>query len=253
MSNGGLQVKARARRARHPDQIIDHPEVLVVEDERDLQELLKYSLERENYRVRCTSSGKQAIQLVIDKQPAIVLLDLMLPDVDGLEVCRSIRSNEETSAVAILMLTAKGGEVDVVAGLEVGADDYMTKPFSPRELIARVRAVLRRVRSRDEHSRPNSHRAVQIGDIAIDPSRHEVFVKDDLIDLTTTEFKLLYLLISRPGRVFTRQQIIKEVHGTHTTVTSRTVDVQILNLRRKLGILGSKLSTVRGIGYKFVG
>ena len=180
----------------------------------------------------------------------IVFLDLVLPGVDGLEVCRTIRSNEEIPTVAILILTAEGAEAEVVAGLEVGADDYVTKPFSPRELVARIRAVLRRERSRDNHSWSNPQGVVQVGEIAVEPVRHEVFIEDEPVELTVTEFKLFYERISRPGRVFTRQQIIDAVHGAHTVVTDRAVDLQILNLRRKLG---SKLLTIRGVGYKFAG
>jgi len=254
MSKSGLEkVKARLRSDSGSDETAQCHHVLVVEDERDLQDLLKYNLEREGYRVQCAGSGEQALKLVVEKQPDVVVLDLMLPGVDGLEVCRSIRSNQEVRKIAIVMLTAKGSEADVVAGLEVGADDYMTKPFSPRELVARVRAVLRRVNEGGDLKKGNGKRIVRFGEVTVDPLRHEVLIQDKPINLTVTEFKLLYQLISRAGRVFTRQQIIESVHGPHTVVTDRAVDVQILNLRRKLGDFGSKLVTVRGVGYKFSG
>ena len=226
--------------------------LLVVEDEQDLQDLLRYNLEREGFRVACAGSGKTALQMVRTQSPDLVILDLMLPDVDGLEICRTIRADPVTARIPILMLTAKNEEADVVTGLEMGADDYLTKPFSPRVLLARVKAVLRR---RQEQGTGNEVAAtepeIQLADLTISPERHEVVVAGQTVELTATEFRLLYLLASRPGRVFVRQQIIDEMHGQFAAVTERSVDVQVVMLRRKLGARGESIQTVRGVGYRF--
>ncbi|MEO0587469.1 MAG: response regulator transcription factor, partial [Planctomycetota bacterium] len=177
-----------------------------------------------------------------------MLLDLMLPGMDGLEVCRNIKTSQETSELPVIMLTARGEESDVVQGLELGADDYITKPFSPRVLMARIRAVLRRS---EADASGDANRVVVLGGITIDPDRHQVKVEDDAIELTATEFKLLSLIMSRPGRVFTRQQIIESIHDGFAAVTDRSVDVQVVALRRKLMHRGKNIETVRGVGYRF--
>ena len=225
--------------------------VLVVEDEHDLQELLRYNLEREGMKVTCADTGEQAMRMVREAPPEVVLLDLMLPGVDGLEVCRSIRADAVLNNIPIVMLTAKDEEADVVIGLELGADDYITKPFSPRVLIARLKAVLRRRAQEQEHEEASDDSIIRIGELAIDPQRHEVRVEEEDIRLTPTEFRLLHLLAKRPGRVFSRQQIIEAIHGGYTAVTDRSVDVQIVTLRRKLGVSGQRIETVRGVGYRF--
>jgi two-component system phosphate regulon response regulator PhoB len=221
--------------------------ILVVEDEKDLQDLLRYNLTREGYSVTCTALGEQALRISQDRLPDLILLDLMLPDLDGLEVCRAIKADPVTSRIPIVMLTAKGEEADVVVGLEMGADDYLPKPFSPRVLVARLRAVLRRGETEvaQEQDPP-----VRVNEIEINPSRHEVRVAGQPIELTATEFKLLYLLARRPGRVFTRQSIIDAIHDGFAAVTDRSVDVQVVALRRKLGSAGQQIQTVRGVGYR---
>jgi len=222
--------------------------VLVVEDERDLQELLRYNLVREGHNVAAATTGEAALEQIEDNPPDIILLDLMLPGMDGLEVCRVLKADPTTSAIPIIMITARGEESDVVAGLEMGADDYIPKPFSPRVLIARMHAVARRVGESDDGG---GSEQVKVRNMTIDAQRHEVRVGDTRIDLTATEFRLLSLLASRPGRVFTRKQIIEMIHDGFAAVTDRSVDVQVVALRRKLGEAGEDIETVRGVGYRF--
>ena len=220
--------------------------ILLVEDERDLLELLKYNFDREGYHVVTAETGEDGLKLVRKQPPDLILLDLMLPSMDGLEVCRSLKGRPETATIPIIMLTAKGEEADVVQGLEMGADDYITKPFSPRILMARIQAVLRRAET-DQQER----RMIEAGGVRIDLDRHEVFSNEEQVDLTATEFKLLTLLVSRPARVFTRQQIIDSLHEGFAAVTDRSVDVQVVALRRKLEGAGKRIETVRGVGYRF--
>ena len=222
-------------------------DILVVEDEEDIRELLTYNLEREGFSVRGVSTGEDAFKEVKNTVPELVILDLMLPGVDGIEVCRRLKSDPRSQHLPILILTAKGEEADIVSGLELGADDYMTKPFSPRVLIARVRAVLRR-RAR-QHTDENT--PLQAHEIFIHPGRHEVLVSGKQVKLTTTEFRILHFLARRPGWVFTRQQIVENVHGANYPVTDRSIDYQIVGLRKKLGDAYSYVETVRGVGYRF--
>ncbi|MFI4859953.1 MAG: response regulator transcription factor [Phycisphaerales bacterium JB063] len=223
--------------------------ILLVEDEPDLLELLRYNLAREGYVVQTAATGEDGLKRAreLAGNLALVLLDLMLPGIDGLEVCRQLKTRDATSGVPVVMLTAKGEEQDIVRGLEQGADDYITKPFSPRVLLARVRAVLRRA-ERDHQPTPSS--VVKSGPITIDKDRHEVHANGDRVTLTATEFKLLSLITSKPGRVFTRQQIIETIHEGYAAVTDRSVDVQVVALRRKLGDTGRQIETVRGVGYR---
>lgn len=221
--------------------------ILVVEDEDDIRELLRYNLAKEGYQVTGSASGEEALKAVRVATPDLVLLDLMLPGMDGLEVCRSLKQTPLTRNLPIVMLTAKGEEADIVAGLELGADDYVTKPFSLRVLLARLRAVLRR---RSAAPLPETA-PLTIHELVIHPGRHEVLVQGRPVDLTATEFRLLNLLARRPGWVFTRSQIVNEIHGDDYSVTERAVDVQIVSLRKKLGPCGKYLETVRGIGYRF--
>ena len=218
--------------------------LLVVEDEQDLLEVLRFSLSREGFSVQTATNGEDAVKEVRRQRPDLIVLDLMLPTIDGLAVCRAIRSNKKTADIPIVMLTAKGEEADIIRGLEAGADDYVTKPFSPKVLLARINAVLRRAASVTDG-------VVEAGGIRLDPERHEVMVDGNRVDLTATEFNLLRLLASRPGRVYTRQQIIESLHEGFVAVTDRSVDVQIVSLRRKLGDAGQKVQTVRGVGYRF--
>ena len=221
--------------------------VLVVEDDDDVRELLRYNISREGYDLTCVTSGEEALAKMGPPFPDIVILDLMLPGVDGLEVCRTIRQRNDTRNVPVVMLTAKGEDADIVTGLELGADDYITKPFSPRVLIARIRAVLRR----KESPTPGEDTAVTMPDLVIEPDKHKVLVKGKPVDLSSTEFKILHLLARYPGKVFTRDNIIDSVHGEAYPVTDRSVDVQIVGLRKKLRRLGKQIETVRGVGYRF--
>jgi two-component system, OmpR family, alkaline phosphatase synthesis response regulator PhoP len=224
--------------------------VLVVDDERDILELVTYNLEKEGYHVTAVATGEDALAAARTGMPDVVILDLMLPGVDGLEVCRRLKGDPKTRHIPIVMLTAKGDEVDVVAGLELGASDYVTKPFSPRVLTARIRAVLRRG---DEVE--DNEATVRIDDLAIHPGRHQVLVGDRVVELTATEFRILLFLARRPGWVFTRQQLVDAAQGddvfvSDRFVTDRSVDVHIVSLRRKLGCGGGRIETVRGVGYR---
>ncbi|MCF8146772.1 MAG: response regulator [Deltaproteobacteria bacterium] len=221
--------------------------ILVVDDEEDILELVRFNLLREGYDVRVADSGEKAVDLTRKDLPHLIILDLMLPGIDGLEVTRILKSNSETRQIPIVMLTAKGEEPDVVAGLELGADDYVTKPFSPRILLARVRAVLRR---KQEEAQGASD-VVKIRNLMIHPGRREVLVDGKSVPLTFTEFGILNYLVRRPGWVFTRSQIVDTVRGTDYFVTDRSVDVQIAGLRKKLGPSGRFIETVRGVGYRF--
>jgi two-component system alkaline phosphatase synthesis response regulator PhoP len=220
--------------------------ILVVEDEEDILELLRYNFTKEGYRVTGVTSGEEALRAAKSLLPDLVLLDLMLPGVDGLEICRLLKQDNRTQHLPVVMVTAKGEEADIVAGLELGADDYITKPFSPRVLLARVRSVLRR-RTRTV---PGDADPVSIHGIFIHPGRHEAAVDGQTVDLTATEFRLLHLLARRPGWVFTRSQIVEGVHGDDYPVSDRSVDVQVVGLRKKLGPAGQFVETVRGVGYR---
>jgi len=222
--------------------------ILVVDDEQDILELIRYNLSREGYQLDTVTTGEEALKIARDRHPDLIILDLMLPGIDGLDVCRLLKGETRTSGIPIIMLTAKGEDSDVVTGLELGAEDYMTKPFSPKVLIARVRNILRRkTRTAEE----KEVKMVVIEEMKIDPSKHKVTVGKEDIDLTATEFALLMFLAKRPGWVFTRSQIINGVKGDDYPVTDRSVDVQILNLRKKLGAMGEYIETVRGVGYRF--
>jgi len=221
--------------------------ILVVEDEEDILELIAYNLKREGYTVIEASTGEKALEQVSSHNPDMILLDLMLPTIDGLEVCKSLKGSVATQAIPIIIVSAKGEESDVVTGLELGADDYVSKPFRPRELIARVKAVLRRkVRPATDATQPLS-----ILDLEIAPGRRDVRVAGCPVVLTYTEFEVLHFLAQRPGWVFTRYQIVDAVRGEDYAVTDRSVDVQITGLRKKLGSAGSYIQTVRNVGYRF--
>ena len=221
--------------------------ILVVDDEEDILELLKYNLSREGYKVSCAASGEATLRAVRSGIPDLIVLDLMLPGIDGLEVARQLKNDVKTRDVPIVMLTAKGEEADIVTGLELGADDYITKPFSPRVLVARVKAVLRR-KVKDP---PDKTSVLRIHDVEIHPGRREVLVNGEPVQLTFTEFGILNFLARRSGWVFTRSQIVDAVRGDDYFVTDRSVDVQIVGLRKKLGPAGTDIETVRGVGYRF--
>jgi len=222
--------------------------ILVVDDEEDILELVRFNLAREGYDVTCVQDGEDALKQIKEKAPDLVVLDLMLPGIDGLEVARRIKGDPETNQIPIIMLTAKGEEADIVVGLELGADDYVTKPFSPRVLAARIKAVLRRKRYAKGTS---EQQTITVGDLEIHPGRHEVTIAGQLVRLTRSEFQILLCLARRPGWVFTRYQIVDAVHGEEYAVTERSVDVQIAGLRKKLGAYGRYIETVRGVGYRF--
>jgi len=220
--------------------------ILIVEDEADIRELIRYNMEREGYKVAECASSEEATDYLSRTLPDLVLLDLMLPGTDGFAFCRAMRTEERTAKIPVIMVTARDEDADIVAGLEVGADDYMTKPFSARILSARVRAVLRR-----RASEPGDEKNVLVrGPIEIDRTHHAVKIDGQPLTLTLSEFKTLDLFMKRPGVVFSRYQIVDAVHGEDYPVTDRSVDVQIVGLRRKLGVYGDLIETVRGVGYR---
>jgi two-component system, OmpR family, alkaline phosphatase synthesis response regulator PhoP len=221
--------------------------ILAIDDEEDILELIRYNLEKEGFTVECAETGESGLRKTTSEHFDLILLDLMLPGIDGLETARRLKNNPETKSIPIIMLTAKGEEADVVIGLELGADDYMSKPFSPRVLTARVRSVLRRISENSDDSRA----VLKIKDFEIHPGRRTVHINNELADLTFTEFQILHTLAKRPGWVFTRYQIVEAVRGDDYPVTDRSVDVQIVGLRKKLGTHGKYIETVRGVGYRF--
>jgi two-component system, OmpR family, alkaline phosphatase synthesis response regulator PhoP len=222
--------------------------ILVIEDEEDILELIRYNLVKEGYQVTGALTGEDALKKARAEVFDLVVLDLMLPGIDGLDVAKKLKSDPKTGNFPILMLTAKGEEADIVTGLELGADDYVTKPFSPRVLIARVRAILRRKTGKPDEGDVS---LLRIYDLEIDLGRRSVLVSGQAVDLTYTEFQVLYLLARRPGWVFTRSHIVDAVRGDDYPVTDRSVDVQIVGLRKKLGPSSRYIETVRGVGYRF--
>lgn len=224
--------------------------ILVVEDDPDIRELLAYTLGKEGYGILQAPSGEAGLKTVHEKKPDLVVLDVMLPGIDGLEVLRRIKADQSIRSTPVILASAKGEESDVVAGLELGADDYVTKPFSPRVLVARVRTALRRSETA-ETSPLEQPDIVESGDFRLDSSRHELRVGGLPIDLSATEFAILERMARSPGRVFTRAQIIDGVHGRDYPVTDRSVDVQVLSIRKKLGTRSDLVETIRGVGYRF--
>ena len=223
--------------------------ILLVEDEHDIQDLLKFNLERENFSVSTADNGEDALVALKGSKPDLLLLDLMLPGISGLDVCRQLKAGDDTRHIPVLMLTAKDSEADIIAGLEMGASDYVTKPFSPKVLVARIHAILRRppLPDKTEVALPTLH----IGVLTIDSQRHKVEIKGKEIHLTHTEFLILHLLAESAGKAFSRQYIVDQVRGESYSVTDRIVDVQMVSLRKKLGALGHWIETVRGVGYRF--
>lgn len=221
--------------------------ILIVEDDEDILELIKYNLTKDGYKISFEMSGEGALSFLSAKTPDLILLDIMLPEIDGLEVCRTIKADSNLKVIPIIMLTAKGEEADIVSGLEMGADDYITKPFSPKVLIARIKTVLRRKSKADI----NENSLIRINDLKIDPGKHEVLLCGQPVEMTYSEFKILHFLAKRPGWVFTRYQIVDAVRGEEYPVTERAVDVQIVGLRKKLMAYGYLVETVRGVGYRF--
>ena len=221
--------------------------IVIVEDEEDILELLRYHLTREGYSVTTAANGEQALKIILQKMPALVLLDLMLPGLNGRELCRRLKQDPRTAAIPIMMVTAKNEESDVVIGLELGADDYIMKPFSMKVLVARVHAVLRR---RKQYV-VDVDALIRIHDLVINPGRHEVLIKGKSVEMTFSELRILHVLARRPGWVMTREQIVNAVRGEDYAVTDRAVDVQIVGLRKKLGSRAEYIETVRGVGYRF--
>ncbi len=220
--------------------------IVIVEDEPDILEVLKYNLERENFRISCSTNGIEGLALAQQLLPDLVLLDLMLPGLDGLEICRSLKENTRTAHIPIVMLTAKGEESDIVLGLGMGADDYIVKPFRQKELIARVKAVLRRsnTKATDENTA-----IISQGSLSIDMTKHQVILDDQEVKMTATEFRLLRKLCSSPGQVFTREQLLNEGLGHDVVVVDRNIDVHIRSIRKKVG--DKRIETIRGVGYRF--
>jgi two-component system, OmpR family, alkaline phosphatase synthesis response regulator PhoP len=228
------------------------PQILIVDDEKDIVDLVAYNLEKEGYETLKALDGEKALQLVRTKTPDLVLLDLMLPGIQGLEICKRIRKDPETASIPIIMLTAKGDEIDKIIGLEVGADDYVTKPFSVKELLARIKSVLRRSKAR---SSADQEEVFDFKGLHIDLKSYEVTVDGKRVDLSPTEFRLLTFLARNPGRVYSREQILDKVWGDDAFVEPRTVDVHIRRLRSRIERDESRpdyIVTVRGAGYKFI-
>lgn len=221
--------------------------IVIIEDEPDILEVLSYNLKREGYEVLTASDGLKGLALVRQEVPDLVLLDLMLPGMDGVEICSSIKNDATTAGTLIVMVTAKGEESDIVLGLGVGADDYISKPFSPRELVARVKAVLRRGTLVE---RADSQELIQLGELSIDSGKHRVSVGEREIKLTATEFRLLHFLASYPGRVFSREQLLNKALGDDVVIVDRNIDVHIRGIRKKMELEPPLIETIRGVGYR---
>lgn len=219
--------------------------VLIVEDEQDIMDLIHFNLLKEGFAVLCANDGVVGYETALKERPDLILLDVMLPGMDGLKVCSMIKKNKEISKTPIIMLTAKGSEEDQVLGFDNGADDYVSKPFSPKVLMARVYAMLRRTTNTEIEDLIEGH------GIKIDPEKRKVYLDEELVELTFTEFQILYLLAKKSGKVFSRAQIVDSVRGENHAITDRSVDVQVVGLRKKLGTFGKFIETVRGAGYRF--
>jgi len=223
--------------------------VLIVEDEEDIQTLLIYNLSKAGFDPIAVESGEEGLQSALEKRPDVIVLDLMLPGMDGLSVCRTLKSNDKTSDIPIIIASARGEESDIITGLEMGADDYITKPFSPKVLIARIKALLRRSDSQSTEQES----VFRIHELEFEPSRFEVRLAGSDLTLTSNQYRLLHFLSLNAGRVFTRYQIVNAVRGEDYIVTERAIDVQIVGLRKKLGQYSDYIETIRGIGYRFKG
>lgn len=222
-------------------------QILIIEDEKDIGQLLEYNLQKEGFTTILANNGESGLKIARKEKPNLLILDLMLPGIDGLDVCRLIKSDSKIRDISIVMLTALGQEEDIIKGLESGADDYITKPFSFKVLIARIQSVLRR----GQVEELNGEQGLNIMGIKISPRTRQVSVNDSIIELTLTEYQILYLLASHPGWVFTRYQIIDKIRGDNYPVTDRSIDFQIVGLRKKMGDLGHLVQTIRGVGYRF--
>jgi two-component system phosphate regulon response regulator PhoB len=227
---------------------MNRKKIVVIEDEPDIVEVVSYNLKREGYNVLSVERGDEGLNLVRNQSPDLVILDLMLPGMDGLSICQQMKSDPLVRDIPVIIISGKGEESDVVIGLELGADDYLTKPFRGRELVARVKAVLRRGPTQEDQTRER----IVVNNLLIDVARHEVRVDDELINLTATEFKILYQLASQPGRAFTREQLLNRVVGVGVVVVDRNIDVHILAVRKKLGDAAKMIQTIRGVGYRLL-
>lgn len=221
--------------------------ILIVEDDPDIVELLQYTLEREGYPVLAAQNGEKGLAEARRRKPGLIVLDLMLPGLDGLGVCKALKSDEATKGIPIVMLTAKGEESDIVLGLEFGADDYVKKPFSPRELVARIRTVLRRGQPVSE-----SKTRIEIGEVVLDRERHEVTVSGADVPFTRSEFRLIWTLAKHPGRVYTREELVERLTDGEVVILDRNIDVHVSSIRKKLGDDHPVVLTVRGVGYKCI-
>jgi DNA-binding response OmpR family regulator len=226
---------------------MSNKKIVIIEDEPDILEVLSYNLKREGFEVFTAINGTLGLSLVEKELPDLVLLDLMLPGMDGIEICSTVKKNPATQNTLIIMVTAKGEESDIVLGLGVGADDYISKPFSPKELVARVKAVLRRGALVETTSQTDK---VEVGQLAIDSSKYEVIIEGREVRLTATEFRLLYYLASNPGRVFSREQLLSRAMGDDVVVVDRNIDVHIRGIRKKMGMEPPLIETIRGVGYR---
>ena len=236
-------------------------DIVVIEDEDAIRDVVEYNLQREGFVVRTARDGREGLRMVREHVPKLVVLDLMLPELDGLELCRALRDDAATRLVPVIMLTAKGDESDIVLGLGVGADDYVVKPFSPKELVARVRAILRRNESVEsagagvdtidaDLERDPERQRVELGPLVVDPDRYEVLIDGRPERFTRTELRLLHVLVRRPGRVYTREQLVERVMGENAWITDRTIDVHVRAIRQKLGSHADVIETIRGVGYR---
>ena len=227
---------------------MNKPLIVVVEDEQAIQDVVAYNLRREGYEVLLAGDGDEGLALIQSKRPALVILDLMLPGIDGLSICQQLRADAKTRSIPLMILSAKEEESDIVIGLSLGADDYLAKPFSPREMLARVKALLRRA----NNSRSVADDYIQVGPLAIDFSRFEAKLSGQPLKLTATEFKLLAELAGHPGRALTREHLLNRAVGDAVVVVDRNIDVHIRSVRKKLGDHAAMIETVRGLGYRFV-
>jgi two-component system, OmpR family, alkaline phosphatase synthesis response regulator PhoP len=228
---------------------LKNKKILVVDDEADIRELIKFNLAKEGYEVICAADGETALIETRHKQPDLILLDVMLPGIDGIEVCFKLKSDPHYKAIPIVMLSAKTDETDQLVGLKIGADDYLVKPFSPKVLVAKISAILRRSEVVAAHN-PDDQQIIRFKGLVMNPNDFSVTLLDEQLKLTAVEYKILYFLARKPGRVYTRERIIEQVRGDDVIITGRTVDVHVLSLRRKLGASADLIETVRGIGYK---
>ncbi|HCC43220.1 MAG TPA: DNA-binding response regulator [Gammaproteobacteria bacterium] len=227
---------------------MNREKIVVIEDEPDIVEVISYNLKREGFNVLAVDRGDESINLIRNQSPSLIILDLMLPGMDGLSVCRQLKSDPMVNDIPVIIISAKGEESDIVVGLEMGADDYLTKPFSPRELLARVKAVLRRGQVKESQSKER----IVLQNLTIDVARHEVRVDDEMVSLTATEFKILHQLAAHPGRAFTREQLLNRVLGMGVVVVDRNIDVHIRSVRKKLGDAAQLIQTIRSVGYRIL-